>query len=259
MTELPGLDTSGAREIADQLKTISGGAVLDVATGKGNFIETLMKALKSYDSFVGVDINQDDLAHASKKFQDQAIRFLEMDATQLDFEDASFDTVSIANSLHHLEDVSTVLVEMKRVLMPGGHFIVSEMYQDGAQSEAQHTDILEHHWTAKIDRLKGVTHHETLLRRSIVAELEALHFADLVVLDSSRYVECLFCEDRFDCENPKSSSMIASFIKGVDKTLQSLEPHKRTPELLTEAEELKVRVKETGIANASIVFAIGTK
>ncbi|MFX1509421.1 MAG: class I SAM-dependent methyltransferase [Promethearchaeota archaeon] len=259
MAELPGLETSGAREIADHLKTITGGTVLDVATGKGNFIETLMKTLKTYDSFVGVDIDQDDLAHARKRFQNQTISFLEMNATQLDFEDEFFDTVSIANSLHHLENVPAVLAEIKRVLTPGGHFIVSEMYQDGAQSEAQHTDILEHHWTAKIDRLKGLTHHETLFRRSIVAELEALHFTDLVLLDSSRYVKCLFCEDRFGCENPKSASMIASFIKGVDKTLQSLEPHKRTPELLTEAEALKVRVKETGIANASIVFAIGTK
>ncbi|MFX1566670.1 MAG: class I SAM-dependent methyltransferase [Promethearchaeota archaeon] len=259
MKELPSLETSGAREIAYHLKTISGGDVLDVATGKGDFIETLMKTLKAYSRFVGIDINQDDLAKAREKFQNHAVRFLEMDATHLDFEDESFDTVSIANSLHHLDDVSTVLAEMKRILKPGGHYIVEEMYQDGEQSEAQCTDILEHHWTAKIDRIQGLTHHETLTRQAIATELEALNFPNLVMLESSWRVKCLFCGDRFVCEDPKSESIIASFIKGVDKTLQSLEPHQQTTELVAEAEQLKARAKETGVANASNVFAIGIK
>jgi SAM-dependent methyltransferase len=167
--------------------------------------------------------------------------------------------VSIANSLHHLDNVATVLAEMKRVLKSGGHFIVEEMYQNGDQSDAQRTDILEHHWTAKIDRINGLTHHETLMRQSIIAALEALKFPNLVIVDSSRYVSCLFCEDRFDCEDPKSPSIIEAFIKGVDKTLQSLDPHNQPSELVAEAEDLKARAKETGVANASIVFAIGIK
>ncbi len=259
MTDLPGLDASGAREIAQQLAQISGGHILDVATGKGAFIETLMKTLKAFDSFVGVDIDQEDLAKAREKFQGQSVQFLEMDATNLDFADASFDTVCIAHSLHHLTDIPRVLAEMTRVLKPGGHLFIEENYQDGKQSEAQHIGILEHHWTAKIERMQGITHNETLLRNRIVEFLNALHLSNIEVLDSSRNVKCIFCDQRFECEDPKSKVNIEFFIKGIDKTLQGLTPDERIPEIVAEAEQLKLRVHETGFADASLIFAIGTK
>ena len=52
------LAASGAVEIRAKLGSISGGKVLDAATGSGVFIDTLMKALKNYDSFVGIDISK---------------------------------------------------------------------------------------------------------------------------------------------------------------------------------------------------------
>ena len=259
MVNLPNLEASGAKEIATALSVISGGRVLDVCTGKGAFIGTLMKALKDFAEFIGVDIDQQDLAAGREAFPNQSVQFIEMDANRLDFKDASFDTVSIANSLHHLEDASWVLTEMKRVLKPGGYFILEEMYQDGEQTEAQQTDIMEHHWIAKIDRIHGMTHNETLVRSDVVAHLKDLRLTKLDVLDSSRYLKCLDCDDRFQCEDPKSTSIVEPFIKGIDKNLQTLEPHKRTSELVAEAEQLKIRAKETGVANASIVFAIGIK
>lgn len=259
LEELPNLEASGALAIAECLSRISGGRVLDVGTGKGNFIETLMKALKSYDSFVGIDLASEDLEKAQEAFQKQPVQFMEMDAEKLDFTDASFDTVCIANSLHHLANAPKVLSEMNRVLKPGGHFLVEEMYRDGKQTDAQHTDILEHHWTAKIDRVQGITHHETMTHNQIVKMLKALHFTTLEVFDSSRRVYCLFCSQRFECEDPKSESIIDSFLKGIDKTLNRLKSSKRLPEIVAEAEKLKLRAKETGVAGASIVFAVGRK
>ncbi len=259
MTETPNLAASGAKAIAERLLAISGGRVLDVCTGKGEFITTLKKTLGSFDSFVGVDFNSEDLAKACEAFQGQSIRFLEMDATNLDFADASFDSVCIAHSLHHLADVPRVLAEMKRVLKPGGYFIVVENYQDGEQSEAQRTGTLEGHWAAKIDRIQGIMHNETLMRNQIVKYLQALCLSDLEVLDSSRNVKCLFCDQRFDCEDPKLPSQIEFFINRIDKTLKDLKPGERTPKLLAEAEQLKLRVLETGSAEASLIFAIGRK
>jgi ubiquinone/menaquinone biosynthesis C-methylase UbiE len=259
MEDLPDLAASGAREIAERLGVMVGGRVLDVCTGKGNFIETLMKTLKGFDSFVGVDILGEDLVLGREKFQDQPVQFIEMDAEHLEFAEASFDTVGVAHSLHHLADIPRVLGEMKRVLKSGGYFIVEEMYQDGAQSEAQRTEILEHHWTAKIDRLLGITHNETLTQKQILDALDALHLMNLEVFFSSRKVECLTCSDRFECEDPKSTSTIESFIKGIDKTLEQLAPRERSPELNAEAERLKRLAQETGVATASLVYAIGRK
>jgi SAM-dependent methyltransferase len=251
--------SSGAKEIADQLAELKGGRVLDVCTGKGKFIETLMKTLKAFDSFVGIDIDTDDLAEAREKLPEDLTQFIEMDAEYLEFPDASFDTVAIAFSLHHLPDMPNVLAEMKRVLKPGGYVIVEEMFQDGEQSEAQRTGILEHHWTAKVDRLRGLHHNETLTQKQILLALDALQLSNLEVLYASRNVQCLFCADRFECEDPTSGSIIAGFIKGVDKTLQQLAPEKRPPELVAEAEQLKALVQETGYADASLIFAVGRK
>ncbi|MHA2427072.1 MAG: class I SAM-dependent methyltransferase [Candidatus Hermodarchaeia archaeon] len=259
MTETPNLAASGAKEIAEQLAVIFGGQILDVCTGKGEFIETLMKTLGSCDSFVGVDLESKDLDHAREAFEDQSFRFLEMDAANLDFADASFDSVCIAHSLHHLADVPRVLKEMKRVLKPSGYFILEENYQDGEQSEAQQTGTLEHHWTAKIERAQGLIHNETLMRNQIVEYLQALRLANLEIFDSSRNVKCFFCDQRFECEDPKSESLIEFFINGIDKTLQGLTTREKTSEIVAEAEQLKLRVHETGFAEASLIFAIGIK
>jgi len=56
MEDLPkGLAASNTSKIAKRLKSVSGGRILDVATAGGGFINTLMKTLKDYDSFVGID------------------------------------------------------------------------------------------------------------------------------------------------------------------------------------------------------------
>jgi ubiquinone/menaquinone biosynthesis C-methylase UbiE len=257
--ELSGLMASGAKEITNRLAEIRGGRVLDVCTGKGKFIETLMKTLKTFDGFTGIDIDTDDLAAAREKISEDVAHFKEMDAEHLEFPDASFDTVAIAFSLHHLPDVSKVLAEMKRVLKPGGCFIVEEMYQDGEQSEAQRTGILEHHWTAKVDQLLGIYHNQTMTQTQILLALDALQFPNLEVMYASRNVQCLFCADRFECEDPTSEAIITGFIKGVDKTLEQLAPENRPPEIVAEAEQLKSIVQDTGYADASLIFAIGRK
>ncbi|MFX1299344.1 MAG: class I SAM-dependent methyltransferase, partial [Promethearchaeota archaeon] len=151
-----------------------------MCTGEGDFISTLMQTLNGYERFIGVDMSRKALEEARKKFEGHPVQFMEMDAGNLEFDDNVFDTVCIANSLHHLNDPGVVLSEMKRVLKHGGHFIVQEMYQDGDQSEAQVTDTIEHHWGAKIDRQLGEIHYETLSHKEIKTLLGSLEFRDLV-------------------------------------------------------------------------------
>ena len=69
------LRMSGAIEIRKRLRRISGGRILDVATGSGDFINTLMKMLKSYDSFIGIDTSVKDLESAKKRFEGKPWNF----------------------------------------------------------------------------------------------------------------------------------------------------------------------------------------
>ena len=83
---------------------ICGGRVLDVATGEGDFIKTLVGNLKSYGEIIGIDTIGYTKA-AESTFYVANVRFIQMDAEQLGFGDETFDTVSISSSLHHLESI----------------------------------------------------------------------------------------------------------------------------------------------------------
>src|SRR4030042_7175323 len=120
----------------DALIKLSGGYVLDVATGGGGFVNFLMENLKDYLEITGIDCNEKPLDAARKSYSQANIHFIRMDAARIDFPDGRFDTVCISNSLHHMSDLPRVLPEMKRVGKPGGHIIIAEMYQDG-QCETQ--------------------------------------------------------------------------------------------------------------------------
>lgn len=255
----PVLAKSGAKEIAEKLRTISGGNVLDVCTGSGGFIEILMRNLKNSASFLGVDRSREDLESGRKRFAGQPVEFMEMDARVLNFEDERFDTVSMASAIHHLDEAQKALAEMIRVLKPRGNFILNEPYRDGEQSEAQKTDILWHHWDSEIDSMLGITHHYTLAKQELKLLVNSLGLKSLEILDSSRDVQCLSCKSRYECEDPKSDKRVKDRIGEIEKDLARLREKPEARTLREEGEKLKERVKRFGSADASTLFFIGKK
>jgi len=256
------LAASGAVEIAVKLGSISGGKVLDVATGSGDFIDSLMKALKDYDCFVGIDISKKDLESAKKRFTDQPVKLMEMNAESLEFDDNSFDMVCMAYSLHHLDRIDKVLAEMRRVLKPGGNLIIQEEFCDGTQTEAQKTNILQHAWGAQIDSLLGETHKATFTKRRIKEVIGSLQLERVEIFESTHPLVCLFCEKKFGCEDPKREERLHGSLKEIDGSLERLkevtDPKARV-RLQKIGEELKERNRKFGNENPSNLFAIGRK
>ena len=221
-----------------------------------------MNALKDYDSFVGIDNSRKEVESAKKRFGRQPVEILEMNAEALEFEACSFDTVCISFSLHHLSKIDKVLAEMKRVLKSGGYFMIQEMYYDGEQNEAQRTKILQHRWEAEIDSLLGVTHNKTFTRQKIKDIVDNLGPEEVEVFGSTHMVKCLFCEEKFECEDPKTEKTVNLKIKGIDNALDRLKRHpdlKTTNRLMEEGEKLKERTKKLGSAEASHLFFVGKK
>ena len=237
---------------------------MDVATGSGDFITTLMKMLKNYDCFVGIEISTKDLESARKQFEGQPVEFLEMDAGYLKFEDNSFDTVCTSYSLHHLENIDRVLAEMKRVLKPGGCFVVQEEFSDGEQNEAQKTDILRHHWDSEIDSLLDIVHHKTFPKQKIKDIMDSVRLSELQAFESTHPVRCLICDRKFDCDPKKGKGEVTvdQFAKEIDDNLRRLSEKAdlETPERLRkEGGRLKERMRKYGAATASSLFFIGRK
>lgn len=69
----------------------------------------------------GIDlVTQFTLDHA----QAAPAKLLEMDAREMRFEDASFDFIYSFHALEHIAGPERALAEMRRVLKPGGHYLI---------------------------------------------------------------------------------------------------------------------------------------
>lgn len=156
-------------KLTAMLENLDAGHILDVATGGGNYLKYLVDTVSNYSEATGIDTKEAAASPFPKTFeQNPKVHYLTMAAEKMDFPDSSFDTVSISNSLHHLEDPERVLCGMLRVLKPGGTFIINEMYCDCNQTPAQQTHVLLHHWWAAVDRTHNVNHNETYTRQGLV-------------------------------------------------------------------------------------------
>jgi ubiquinone/menaquinone biosynthesis C-methylase UbiE len=239
---------SGFLESAEEaLSKFSGGYILDVATGSGGFVTFLLDNIKDFIEITGIDLNERPLEAARKAYSQENIHFLRMDAARMDFLDCHFDTVSIANSLHHMADLPGVLTEMMRVCKPGGHFIINEMYRDD-QSETQLTHVSLHHWWAAVDTAEGIIHNETFTHKEVIDIIErvGLHhkdYYDLKDLDIS----------------PKDPELIQQLDNIIDRYIQRAQKLSRCAELCQRGEELRQRVHEVGFHGATSLLMIGEK
>ncbi len=99
-----------------------GECVLDIGCGDGAYDK---KISGTGATVQGIDIHEKRLSAARKYYQGVRTEFHYMDASRLEFPDASFDKAMSLCVVEHLEDDELVMRNVARALKPGGLFVLS--------------------------------------------------------------------------------------------------------------------------------------
>lgn len=108
---------------------VEGGQVLEVGCGRGVGVELLLRQFRAAH-VCGVDLDSRQIERARKRLgvhYDGRLRLEVASVEHLPFADGSFDAVFDFGMLHHVPAWQAGIVEIRRVLKPGGTFFFEEV------------------------------------------------------------------------------------------------------------------------------------
>lgn len=189
--------------------------VLDICTGRGTFMKVMIDTFSENTQFTGIDLKDEALEIARNTFANENINFIAMNAEILEFNDNSFDIVSLSNSLHHLPNYDIVLKEMKRVLKPDGYIIINEMFCDN-QSTKQNSHVWLHHFNADIDNILGNHHDKTYTKNKLMQIVSERDFKVIYKFESQTHEDQVKNQD-LDQENKTIDTVLIALNGLIEK------------------------------------------
>lgn len=124
-----GIDRGWRKKAIQVLEQHKPERILDVATGTGDFAIEASRIPGS--QITGVDISEGMLEAGRSKIASlgltERVRLVTGDSEKLDFEDNFFDAVIVAFGVRNFEHLDQGILEIRRVLRPGGLLVVLEL------------------------------------------------------------------------------------------------------------------------------------
>ena len=232
--------------LSKHLSKYPNATILDIGTGLGNFIYTLLDNTSTYDKIIGIDLSERALVQAKQNFADNPkIEFQQMDALHLDFPNDSFDVVCLSNSMHHLVDLEAPIKEMERVLKKDGILIFNEMKSDELTVKQTGHKLL-HHFAGEVDRILGQNHFETYPKNTIVQLLDT--HSSLKRID--------VFELPLEEEQEMSSDEKQQYIDTIDRLMNRLSSEEEKKLVLQSANIAKKHIQDHGLAGCTQVVVI---
>jgi len=112
---------------------VPGDQSLDVATGTGH---TALAVARFVAKTIGIDIAPKMLEQARRLAAEQAVTnciFIEGSAEKMPLADQQFTLVTARHAPHHFHQVPQFLSEVRRVMVPGGRFVLADQISASAE------------------------------------------------------------------------------------------------------------------------------
>lgn len=123
-----GIHKGWRKKCVKKLEPIQPKAILDVATGTGDFAIACAKLNPT--KITGVDISEGMMKFGREKLKklnlDKLITLEKGDAETLAFEDNSYDAIVVGFGVRNFENLEKGIINLQRILKPGGKIIILE-------------------------------------------------------------------------------------------------------------------------------------
>ncbi|MFW5889116.1 MAG: class I SAM-dependent methyltransferase [Bacillota bacterium] len=221
-------------ELRKYLEQYPNAKILDIGTGKGDFINLIDYLYQDYFEIIGIDVVDYLLEMDERIFKgNPKIKYINEDILNTTLPKNNFDIISLSNTFHHLTNIETTLKYMKTLLKPNGIIIVSESIPDKANKQ-QVSHRLLHHFAAKIDREIGKIHSQTCDKAGIIQAVKK--YSPLPIID---YWDMGVEDYELDIE-------LSRLYEIIDELLKKVKDSKHYEEYKSEAEDIKIYLKENG-------------
>jgi ubiquinone/menaquinone biosynthesis C-methylase UbiE len=105
------------------------GTLLDIGCGPGFLLKDIGRRYPAL-RLIGIDPGLDILASAGENLRGVAVRLIPARVEEMPFDDCSLDFIVSTGTLHHWANPSQALVEIHRVLKPGGQILIMDLRRD---------------------------------------------------------------------------------------------------------------------------------
>ena len=211
--------------------------ILDIGSGKGDFIQLLNSVYHDYEEIIGIDIVDYILEMDEKAFSENPkIKWMEKDVLDTVFSKESFDVISLSNTLHHVENIQSLFKKMVSLLKPGGMIVVVEMFSTNDITKKELSHKFLHSFSAKILKEMNIVHSQVSTQKDI---LNVIH----------QYAELPILEQWVLETKPYESTLTVEYLWHlIDKLLVSVKNCDHYDSYLKEANDIKLYLKEHGLS-----------